>query len=213
MAKAKTAGQWQAVIDDLAVRIDASEVERATLRDGKRQDALGAATGDQAAQRRLATVNASIRDADGQLDDLRTALEQAERALAGARADEALAGHQQRLAEVRALARQRVEVAKRLQVAIDALGKPLDELAMVSDQLGSIIEDGTEADAVCRWRNAVRDALASLLSERGIDDMGLAVGRAPLADALAIGAAGWSNQIIDQLAQRAAGGVAAELAA
>lgn len=144
--------------------------------------------------------------AEAQIDDLAIAAEEAETKAAQAAEAEAEEAERQRLQRIRDLARERIEKAEAVDRAIADLAEPLAELADTSAQLADLIRNGSERDAVRRWRWSVVTRLGRTLQRHGIDDLPHNRNDRPIAEKLRVGAVDWTDKLIDELARRAAAG-------
>ena len=113
--------------------------------------ALKAARGDKEAQKALAKLRTTRRDAEMELDDLAVAMRQAQGKLDEALSKAVRAERRRLIAEAQVIAARRIEVALRIEAMTVPLADAIAEYQLLGDQVRAITQDrGVQLQS--RWR-------------------------------------------------------------
>ena len=126
--------------------------DRATSLSAAREPyALKAARGDTAAQKALATLRVTRREAEMEVDDLAVAMRQAQGKFDEARSKAVRAERRRLIAEAQVIAAQRIEVALRIEAMTAPLADEIEQYKILGDQVRAITQDrGVQLQS--RWR-------------------------------------------------------------
>jgi hypothetical protein len=132
---AETVEESRRIVADLESKFAAAEARAVELQTERRRLSFAANTGDGAAEKRLKALNTEAAHINLDIENIRSAIEEATRRLAAAERDEAMAAAKENALAARKLADSIAARGKRIDAAFDAARAELEGLKSDTDEL------------------------------------------------------------------------------